>query len=713
MNLSKLQIVNYRNYRATTFNFKEGTNTIIGENDSGKSNALSALRMILDDSYYYSFKNLKEGDFNRSLDDYRGHWIIISLEFENLSDEELDKEAIANIRNEICNKSLNTGNVTLLIRPVIGKRQALFEASGNQDEFERVRNSIRLIDYEFLYRGKTEIDFTNPATYREIVGDFESFDAPNPKEIQSNDEKLGIKIDIKDINTHISVVYIDALRDVMRTVNSNNNPIRKIVQEIENNIDKEKFQNVKNKIKDLNESITSISEIGEFREDLNEKLVDIVGLVYSPNLSLTSNISDDLKSLSRYLNLKPQNEDGMELLGLGHLNMIFIALKIVEFNTTRSREVLNIMLIEEPESHIHYHIQKTLFQNLGIKKSATQIIMTTHSSNIAEASEISRMNIIKSDKKSAYSMYPSKNLDKFGNDHLNLQISLTKAIERYLDVKRNSVLFAKGVLLVEGDAEEIIIPSLVKNSLGVTLDEIGISVINIGSTAFEYIAALFSDERINRRCAIVTDLDVQVVPPTLIRKGEYKPNKLYKENAHRKGLERQTKLKKIFKDNNWIESFYGESTFEIELAHSNYGKNIFIDTIDQLYINQKSINDWTEKLDDQMEKEPIGKKELTSLEIRNNAILDLADKVGKGWLATVISQNISESKIKYTIPNYIMEALIFISRESINEKVLEKMIQHNLGVSSGVDVFLKDTTNEQSHTSLYSFIKKANVSNGG
>ena len=64
MFLKYLQIVNYKNLRSARFSFVEGVNTVIGENDSGKSNAMTALRILLDDTYYYNTKRLKENDFS-------------------------------------------------------------------------------------------------------------------------------------------------------------------------------------------------------------------------------------------------------------------------------------------------------------------------------------------------------------------------------------------------------------------------------------------------------------------------------------------------------------------------------------------------------------------------------------------------------------------------------------------------------------------------
>ena len=161
-----------------------------------------------------------------------------------------------------------------------------------------------------------------------------------------------------------------------------------------------------------------------------------------------------MTSLSRHLTLKPSQKGDLDLLGLGHLNMIYISLKLVEFEITRTRELLNIMLIEEPEAHIHNHIQKTLFENLKLDQNYTQVIMTTHSVHLSESSEISRLNILKAVDEHSIVMQPTQGLDEFGKTKLNLSsISLSKAIERYLDAKRTVLLFSKSVILVEGDGE--------------------------------------------------------------------------------------------------------------------------------------------------------------------------------------------------------------------------------------------------------------------
>ena len=89
MYISKVSLVNYRNFVNAYFNFNKGINTVIGENGSGKTNVFKAIRLLLEDASLQFAYKLTEGDFNRTLDKgrWKGHWIIISIEFDELNDE--------------------------------------------------------------------------------------------------------------------------------------------------------------------------------------------------------------------------------------------------------------------------------------------------------------------------------------------------------------------------------------------------------------------------------------------------------------------------------------------------------------------------------------------------------------------------------------------------------------------------------------------------
>lgn len=70
--LSKVSLVNYRNFEFAKFVFKPGVNTIIGENGSGKSNLFRAIRLLLDSNIYRAAHELSEGDYSEKVPHGRG-----------------------------------------------------------------------------------------------------------------------------------------------------------------------------------------------------------------------------------------------------------------------------------------------------------------------------------------------------------------------------------------------------------------------------------------------------------------------------------------------------------------------------------------------------------------------------------------------------------------------------------------------------------------
>ena len=668
MHLKYLQIVNYKNLKSTRFEFKPGSNTIIGENDAGKSNAMNALRILLDDSYYYNEKRLKESDFSYALDDWKWHCIIISAYFDEITADEKKEDVCKEIipQNEDQNflksyircDGLNYGTVTLFIRPNKMKRKELASAK-TKEEFEAIRNGITLIDYDFCYTARSQADFTNLETYKCVVGDIDNFKYTDP----DNDDlsTLGTPITILDIWRHISIVYIDALRDVQSELHKPKNPIRRIVDTIQSEIAEKDVETIKDKIRELNETISGVAQVADIGEHINGKLQEMIGMVYSPDIMLESQLRDDMNSLSKYLTMLPASQEDINQLGLGHLNIIYIALKLVEFEFNRRHELLNIMIIEEPEAHIHTHIQKTLFDNLGLSKDYTQVLMTTHSTHLSEVSEIQRVNVLKAEKNITTVMRPTNGLDGFGLNVLKLKaVSLVTSLERYLDAKRSVLLFSKGVILVEGDGEEILIPHLVKKALGITLDELGVGLVNVGSVGFENVAALFDEKRLQRYCAIITDLDVQVSG------AEHQ-----KPQAAKQGQSRKDKLDKLFNDNEYINSYFAPHTLEIDFADIEKNR-CYIEPIIEIAYPEEGLKVTTRT---QNVKEKYKKNLYGTESERYDALSVILGRVKKGWYATLLSDLVDAEVV---IPEYILGAIAFASKEVISTNIKVKMIQYSL-----------------------------------
>lgn len=472
---------------------------------------------------------------------------------------------------------------------------------------------------------------------------------------------LGTPITILDIWRHISIVYIDALRDVQSELHKPKNPIRRIVDTIQSEIAEKDVETIKDKIRELNETISGVAQVADIGEHINGKLQEMIGMVYSPDIMLESQLRDDMNSLSKYLTMLPASQEDINQLGLGHLNIIYIALKLVEFEFNRRHELLNIMIIEEPEAHIHTHIQKTLFDNLGLSKDYTQVLMTTHSTHLSEVSEIQRVNVLKAEKNITTVMRPTNGLDGFGLNVLKLKaVSLVTSLERYLDAKRSVLLFSKGVILVEGDGEEILIPHLVKKALGITLDELGVGLVNVGSVGFENVAALFDEKRLQRYCAIITDLDVQVSG------AEHQ-----KPQAAKQGQSRKDKLDKLFNDNEYINSYFAPHTLEIDFADIEKNR-CYIEPIIEIAYPEEGLKVTTRT---QNVKEKYKKNLYGTESERYDALSVILGRVKKGWYATLLSDLVDAEVV---IPEYILGAIAFASKEVISTNIKVKMIQYSL-----------------------------------
>ena len=149
------------------------------------------MRILLDSSYYYNVKRLKETDFPFEFSEWKGHWIIISAFFDKLTEDDKSVEVCAEmipenenaefLKSYIRCEGYNYGVVTVFILPNKRIRKALYEASGT-DEFEKIRNNIKLTDYEFVYTARSQVDFTNPEVYKNIVGDIENKVYSDPDE---------------------------------------------------------------------------------------------------------------------------------------------------------------------------------------------------------------------------------------------------------------------------------------------------------------------------------------------------------------------------------------------------------------------------------------------------------------------------------------------------------------------------------------------------
>lgn len=273
-------------------------------------------------------------------------------------------------------------------------------------------------------------------------------------------------------------------------------------------------------------TLLNIDEINDLRKRIENELINILGNSSDLSVSFVMAEIDPIKILS---SLKMMLSDRMvEEKSLGIKNVLYITMLLLQFRdelvpsfinerdfvkysdldttniitdayakTSENNYILSnkehftnlikffsenqkigrpqvIIAIEEPEAHLHPILQRLVYRDV-ITNISQSVILTTHSTHITSITPINYM--VHALKINRISSTMKTFIGKEITDRDK------KDIERYIDVSRGEIYFGKGVILVEGIAEEYLIPKFAQ-LLGTPLDENGIIVCNINSTNF-------------------------------------------------------------------------------------------------------------------------------------------------------------------------------------------------------------------------------------
>lgn len=308
---------------------------------------------------------------------------------------------------------------------------------------------------------------------------------------------------------NLRITYLKPLRDAENELTAKKNSrLSQILQShelLKQNPDGEKHELIKI-IEDANADIEAWFEDDTGGDASHKKLIK--GVI---DKFLKLFISDDAES--QFLLADPTMKNILERLaisvvdsknlGLGTLNRLFMATELLHLK--KKGDNLKVCLIEELEAHIHPQAQMKVISALQ-QEEGVQFILTTHSPNITSKVKLGKDNDVNN-----ILMCNSNNVFPLGLGYTKLEKMDYKFLDTFLDVTKSNLFFAKGVILVEGWAEEILIP-VIAAKMGLDLTQHEVSVVNVGSTAYLHFARIFMRQaapEMEVRCAIVTDLDVK------------------------------------------------------------------------------------------------------------------------------------------------------------------------------------------------------------
>lgn len=189
--------------------------------------------------------------------------------------------------------------------------------------------------------------------------------------------------------------------------------------------------------------------------------------------------------------------------GLGYNNLLYMSAVLGDMAIVRGGVYQNLLLIEEPEAHLHPQLQELVhnfFRNTKQGDANIQIIFTSHSPTLVSKVGIDNINLIYENVHKKYCLPFSE---------ANLTESDKEYLQKYLDVTKSQMFFAKGIIFVEGISEAILLPEIAR-TIGRPLDKYAVELVNVDSVAFIPFINLFSSKSVKTcfsKVAIVTDDD--------------------------------------------------------------------------------------------------------------------------------------------------------------------------------------------------------------
>ena len=496
--ISRVKIKNYRNFKDVDVRLGH-KQIIIGENNVGKTNFLKALQLILDPTLSDEDRMLEESDFNDTLVNpmENKEEIVIEVYIENYSNNKtiLTVFQDATVKNE---KGKEVLKLTYRFFPYI-------DDAGN-------------IEYQYnIFKGNDET-----------------------KKFGSYERK------------YLNLKVIKALRDVESEIrNSRTSPIQRMLKDYA--IDKNDLERIAEEYRKNGEEILNLDELVDLTNNINKRFGAILGnddfdvslqaMEISPGRVLSSlkllmaqrNTSDISLGLNNILYISMilqmlQDKTVPSLIKEDKYNELIVLAggEIVKDTYEQSQNrnyflkerisdvqhkklysfmsknmpisnAVTILAIEEPEAHLHPVNQRLIYKDV-IQNSNNSVLLTTHSTHITAIAPINSIVHLHNDGTKGTEIHATAAMPMDEGEFLD--------VERYLDVKRGEIYLGKAVLLVEGIAEEYLVPRFAE-LLGKPLDEKGIIVCNINCTNFTpYVKLLHS---LAIPYAVITDGDFYVI----------------------------------------------------------------------------------------------------------------------------------------------------------------------------------------------------------
>ena len=503
MYIKKIKISNFRNFQEASVPFHEGVNVILGHNNTGKSNLLRAIGLVLgfSDGHRLGTSDIFY-DINVATLKLQSPRIQITLVLHRSEGEDLDSAEMGLFSSMMTDPTLS--------------------------EEAELRYEFKLADtQEDNYKADVAEATTAKEIWKIIDHDYIRFYRSSRS---GGNQAAGISVN--DALGQIDFQFLDAIRDVSHDLYAGYNPLLRDVlnffidYSVKNDAEKTEDE-IKEQLKTLRDNF--VLQSAPLMHTLQSRLQNgkNVFLKYAVDTGATFNgaVPDfdgevTENEMFAVLRMIIKYAIGIEVPatynGLGYNNLIYMSLLLAKMQADssitymkRNAKVLTFLAVEECEAHLHPAMQYKFLQFLQDNKAnghVRQIFMTTHSTQIASAVKLDDLICLTSPKLGQINVgYPRVIYKKDIADDMNSK----QYVQRFLDATKADMFFANKLIFVEGVAEELLLPVFARY-MNKNLTDEHVLVVNMGGRYFNHFLKLFDTNNayaINKKIVCLTDID--------------------------------------------------------------------------------------------------------------------------------------------------------------------------------------------------------------